>query len=350
MGKMRFAIAGLGNAGRTIHLPALRKVKGAEVVGAYDVRGADPKLGLPHFSSYETMLQESRPDMVVIATPPDSHYALAQAALRSGCHVFCEKPITETLEQADALDVLAAQTGRAVVVNSEFPWMPIHLAAKARMAKPGFGALQFVRMEQTFTMTPEAEAGWRGQDSRRVLKDFGTHVLDLAMFFFDEHPCSVRCLTPRLQAPGSPDHLVLVELEFSGNRYAHILLDRVSKGRHRYLDIRLDGEDATIETSIGGRLQATLGLNVRSRSPLLDLDVAMGGQARLYRGERFERLGTAPIDLFADATARLLGEVITAVEAGRPPPCNLSAARRTMALLLACYASAEDGRPREFAA
>lgn len=344
----RFAIVGLGNAARTIHLPALRMLPGVECVGGCDEHPTAAKFPFPVFTSVDEMLSETKPDMLIIATPPSSHFNLAKLGLLAGCHVFCEKPFTESLAEADELVALAGEMGRSLVVNSEFPWMPTHWAAKQRMNEPGFGRLQFLSIDQTFVVTAQTEDGWRGQETRRTFKEFGTHVLDLAIFFFGEAPRGLRARMPRPGGPATADLLCLVELEFSGDRYAHILLDRLARGRHRYLDLRLDGTESTIETSIGGRLQLTGGVRTTSRKPFIDLEVAFGGQARLYHGEAFEPLATAPKALFADATARLLADVIAALEAGRKPPCDAEYSRRTLALLLDCYDAAEDGRPRQY--
>lgn len=344
---VRFAIVGFGNAGRTIHYPALRKLPGSSCVGVFDAALKNVPADVPQFGSLDEMLVNARPDIVIVATPPQTHFAAAEAALRAGCHVFCEKPLTETLDECDALAALSASSGKHVIVNSEFPWMATHVAAKQRMAQPGFGALRFISMHQTFFVTEQAESGWRGQGRNRTFKEFGTHVLDLASFFFDADPVRVRARMPRPKGPEQADHLVLVELEFPGERCALIMLDRLSKGRHRYLDIRLDGDEATIETTIGGRLRTTLGVNARSKTPFLEVDVAPGGRARLYQGERSQLLATAPIDLFADATARLLGDVVAALDRGQEPPCSLNHARKTLRLLHLCYESAaDDGLPR----
>lgn len=345
---MRFAIVGFGNAARTIHYPALRKLPEAKCVGIFDESPGDAPSGAPRFDSLDRMLAVARPDVLVVSTPPSSHFAIAERGLRAGCHVFCEKPLTETLAESDALVALSAAAGKHVVVNSEFPWMTTHAAAKKRMAQPGFGALRFVSMHQTFFVTEETEKGWRGAGQNRTFKEFGTHVLDLASFFFDADPISVRSRMPRPKGPDQPDHLSIVELEFPADRFALIVLDRLSKGRHRYLDIRLDGDEASIETSIGGRLQASLGVNARSRAPFFQIDFVPGGRARFCRGERSEVLATAPLDLFADATARLLTEVMGALKRGEEPPCSLRRARQTLQLLHLCYESAADsGSPRQ---
>ena len=74
---------------------------------------------------------------------------------------------------------------------------------------------------------------------------------------------------PRPFADGGPDYLNLVRLDFSGDRVAQITLDRLTKGRHRYLDMRLVGEKGTIETSVGGSAEVTTRVCAhRGRSPL----------------------------------------------------------------------------------
>jgi predicted dehydrogenase len=333
---LKVAIVGLGKAGRNIHLPALRKLPQLEIIGGYDAAASATDVGIPKFESVDALLA-AKPDLLVVATPPSSHAELTAMGLKAGCHVFGEKPLAETLPQALALADLAKAQGRQVIINSEFPFMPIHWEAKQRMARPGFGRLQFISMHQTFLVTADTEEGWRGVDPRRTLKEFGTHVLDLAKHFFDERPISLRARMPRPAGAGTPDYLNILELEFSGDRFAHIMLDRLSRGRHRYLDIRLDGTEATIETSIGGRLQVKAGIQPKGRKPFVDIDVAMGGRARLYKGDAYEKLATAPIDLFADATARLLERSLPALESGAPAPYSLDEAIHTLRMLLACY-------------
>lgn len=342
----RVGIVGLGAAASHIHIPAVRILKELEIVGGCDPVARPQGIGFPLYSSVEDLIAGAKPDLLVVATPPASHYAVARTGLAAGCHIFCEKPLTETLEHAHQLSTMAREVGKYVFVNSEFPWMPIHSAAKQAMADASFGRLQFVSMHQTFVVTEETEQGWRGEDLQRTFKEFGTHVLDLACFFFAELPRSVRARMPKPAGPDSPDLLNIIELEFSGDRCALIVLDRLSKGRHRYLDIRLDGEEATIETSIGGRVSASAGINAKSRRPFLHLDLALGGRARLYRGEGFRTLATAPLNLFADATARLLRDALSAIAAGNPPPNALPGAARILELVLACYDSASDGERR----
>src|SRR5205814_1789635 len=76
------------------------------------------------------------------------------AALKNGCHVFCEKPMAETLAEADDIISAAETAKRHVVVNSQFPFMKIHAAAKTYLGRPDFGRLLFLHASQTFRPTP----------------------------------------------------------------------------------------------------------------------------------------------------------------------------------------------------
>lgn len=341
--KTTVALAGLGRAARRIHLPAIRRIPELQIAGGCDpaqVSGFD----FPVFRSVEEMLAATTPDLLVVVAPPDAHFDLVRAGLGAGAHVFCEKPFMNSLEEVDAVIDLARASGRRVVVNNQFRFMRIYEAARRAIGTPGFGELLFVEASQTFHTTAETEAGWRGTDPRRTCKDFGTHVLDLCRFFFDEDPFAITARMPRPGGKGGPDYLNLLQLEFSGDRVAHITLDRLSRGPHRYLDLRLDGTAGCIETHFGGGIEFGFGIRGGSRRPFIRADVSMGGTATLYHGERGRKVASEPADTFAAATSRLLRAFLGALETGAVPPCDAHDNRRTLALMLAAYESAELGR------
>ena len=337
MREFRVAIVGLGAAARNIHIPALRKIPEARVIGTYDPA---QRSEFPACGSIEELL-ETKPDVVIIATPPDAHPAIAKAALAAGAHVFCEKPLANSVKEADEIARAAAAAKRHVSVNSEFPYMPQHLAAAREVGSDRFGRLLFVEARQTFLVTPETEAGWRGEDPQRTFKEFGTHAIDICKAYFGERPIGMSARMPRPFSKGAPDYLNLVRLEFSGDRVAQITLDRLTKGRHRYLDTRLVGEKATIETSFGGNADLTIGLRPQGRRPFADLNFHFGGAARIYNGDRHTTLAKAPLDLFPDATARLFRAFLVAIEEGREPPNSIAEARDTLDLIYRAYAEAE---------
>ena len=352
---IRLAIAGLGAVTRNIHLPAYAQLRGKVVVVAgCDVDSAacghlaklEPSVRL--FGDFEEMLRVSRPDLVAICTPPFLHRAQCLAALQAGCHVFCEKPLAESLGEANDIIAASKAAGREVVVNSQFPFMQIHLAAKAQIGKPDFGRLLYLHASQTFRPTPQTEGTWRREMARRLGFEFGVHVFELIRFFFDEEPVRLCAHMPH-PLGGKADVLNAVNLEFADGRAASILLDRVSRGPERYLDLRLDGEHAAIATSIGGELALEIGLHTRERRPFFGLNFVKGGKAVWQDGNRSRVLAKDGLNPFANSTAHHLGAFLEALADKTTPRGTARDHRNTLALIFAAYDSAAERRWIELA-
>lgn len=354
--RTRLAIAGLGAVTQQIHLPAYRQL-GAKIEV---VAGCDPDAGartqtqrrhpsIRLFAEFDEMLRAIEPDIAVICTPPALHHRQCLAALARGCHVFCEKPLVETLEQADELIAAAAGAGRQLVVNSQFPCMRIHAAAKKCIGTPEFGRLLHLHASQTFRPTARTEATWRGRMQRRLGFEFGVHVFELIRFFFDEEPRRIVAHMPNPSGGEVSDVLNLVSLEFADGRAASILLDRLSKGPERYLDLRLDGEHAAISTSIGGELGMKVGLHTRQRQPYFAFDFVKGGKAVWQDGNRSRVLAKDGLNPFASSTAYHLGGFIDALAQNTTPRGSARDHRLTLALIFAAYDSAAERRWVELA-
>lgn len=343
MKKRRIGLVGLGAAAKNIHLPAIRKTSALELVGGVDPLAKPGQHPFPIFASLAEMLERAAPDIVAIVTPPDSHYDLICQALAAGAHVFCEKPFVETLKQGRDVIARAAAADRHVVVNNEFRFMNVHEAAHRQIGTDRFGELLFVSIHQTFFVTNDTEAGWRGESNRRTCFEFGTHALDLCRYFFGEEPSKISARMPKPGRADGPDYLNLIQMEFSGDRVAHITLDRLSRGPHRYLDIRLDGTQACVETRIGGQAELAFGIRGGSKKPYAQLNFAPSASAHLYLGERRQKLATDPLDLFANSTAKLLGAMAQAIDRNQLPPCGAGDNLNTLALMLAAYESSDRG-------
>ena len=349
----RIAIIGLGAVTRNIHLPACAQLGGrVTVVGGCDpdpaARAKAERRGLPVVvSDPRELLERTRPDVVAVCTPPDLHREHALLALAAGCHVFCEKPLAPDLAAVDGIVAAADRAARRVVVNNQFPYMRMHLAAKACIGGPEFGRLLYLHAWHTMHPTAHTEAGWRGSLRRRLGFEFGIHVFDLIRFFFDATPTRVTAHMPNPDASRAWDPVNLVALDFADGRAASMVLDRLSRGPERYLDLRLDGEHAAIHTAIGGQLRLAAGLHTRERRPFLDLRVVPGGRAVLQRGTRSRVLATDPTNPFAGATARHLASFLDALERGTPARAEARDNRHSLALVFAAYEAAETGRSVE---
>jgi len=117
---LRVLVAGCGNMGAS-HARAYHKMPEFQIAGLVS-RGPESRQaiskelgGLPEFSDYYEALAATKPDVVSINTYPETHAPYAKAAIAAGCHVFCEKPLAETVEEAQSI-VDAAQANRRKLV------------------------------------------------------------------------------------------------------------------------------------------------------------------------------------------------------------------------------------------
>src|SRR4030095_2526342 len=111
-----------GNRGHS-HALAYHKMPEFRLVGvvsrgpASRQAGSKELGGVPEFSDYYDALKSTKPDVVSINTHPEPHAAYAKAALDAGCHVFCEKPIAETVEEAQSIVDMALAKRRKLVIG-----------------------------------------------------------------------------------------------------------------------------------------------------------------------------------------------------------------------------------------
>ncbi len=346
----RLAIIGLGAVTQHIHLPAYRRLADRVTVGG----GCDPdpvaraaagRSRVPLVTEDpRELLERTKPDLVAVCTPPALHLGHVQLALGAGCDVFCEKPLAPDLAEADAIVAAAERAGRTVVVNNQYPAMRMHRAAKACIGSPEFGRLLYLHAWHTMHPTAQTEAGWRGTLAHRLGFEFGVHVFDLIRFFFGATPSRVTAHMPNPDAARAWDPVNVVAMDFADGRAASMVLDRLSAGPERYLDLRLDGEHGAIHTSLGGQLRLAAGLRTRERRPFLELRVAGGGRAVLQHGARSRVLATDGTNPFAGATARHLADALDALERGAVPRASARDNRQSLALVFAAYRSAESGR------
>ena len=119
---IKVLVVGCGNMGAS-HAQAYQTIDGFEICGIVSTGRSKEVLnqklggGYSLFSDFDTALTATKPDAVCIATYPDTHEAFAIKALESGCHVFIEKPLADTVAGAERVAAVAQQTGKKVVVG-----------------------------------------------------------------------------------------------------------------------------------------------------------------------------------------------------------------------------------------
>ncbi len=343
---IKVGLVGLGAAAGSIWIPALRELPGVELVAGADPdptavgRMARLAPSMAVHQELEHLLEDHRSiDWIVIATPPDTHARLAIQALEAGRHVVCEKPFAPTLAEVDQILAAATRAGRTVAVNHEMPSMPIVAESLRAVASGEHGRLLFAQVWQTLVDPPGG--GWRNQG--QTMAEFGTHAVDLLVQAFGEVPSAVLAAMPR------PDGVVgdpvdLVTLFFSGGRAGHIVLDRLCRGAHKYLELRFDCVEASLRASMGGRASIEVGLDARSRRPRLRLDLAGGGQAWVERASERAVIARNPTSTLAHATGLHVQRIFEQVGRGAEPPGAGRRARDIVRVVQAAYRSAAEGR------
>jgi predicted dehydrogenase len=343
---LRIGLIGLGEAGTGLHLPAL---VGLPVVmsGACDLdetrrRRAAERWRIPVFDTVERLLTETDPDVVIVATPPDSHADLCLQALERRAHVVCEKPFVCSLEEADQVLGAAVAACRQVAVNHEFRQMPIFRTLVEHVKEPSAGPLQFVQVWQNVDLPQASEGGWRGEMARRTLFEAGVHLVDLVIALFGEMPRSVYAAMCAGAEGYAGDAVVVATFQFPDGRLAQLTQNRACRGEPQYFEVRADTTCSSFRASFGGRARLSAGL-FKSGRPHLRVEYGAAGVVWREDGARRTCLARNPRNPNVVATREVLREALEAFERNVPPRPDGAHARDILEVVAGCYLSAQTG-------
>jgi predicted dehydrogenase len=232
---IRIGIVGLGKLGK-IHLEQLSSIAEFKVVALYDINTSlsmkvSESLGLAFHGFYEDFLNEC--EAVLIATPTSSHFEYAELAIRKGKHVFIEKPITHTLEEAKKIIELADEAGIIVQVGHVERFNPAFTAIKKRTIAPMF--IESHRL---------AQFNVRGTDVSVVL-DLMIHDIDIILSL-------VKANVKKIHASGvavASDSIDIANarIEFDNGAVANLTASRISFKQMRKMRLFQHNEYISID-------------------------------------------------------------------------------------------------------
>jgi len=217
MKPLRVGLIGTGAIMQRAHVPAwtaLRDEGRVEIAAACDVRrDAAQALADAHgiaavYDDYRVMLRKASLDVVDVATPNALHAPAAKAALRAGCHVYCEKPLAPTPAEVRQLIRARDRAGRRLMTGQHLRFEGRHAALKRYVDAGVLGDVYYARAS---ALRRRGAPGWGKFLTRSVsgggpLIDIGVHVLDLALWLMGfPKPVSVSGVAPRKLAdrPGT---------------------------------------------------------------------------------------------------------------------------------------------------
>ena len=187
MRQLQVALFGYGYVGKTFHAPLINSVSGLElsVVVSSDADKVHADLpGVSVLSDHADAVSRGDIDLVVIATPNDSHFALAKLALSAGKHVVIDKPFTTTEAEAHELIALAEEKSLVLSAFHNRRWDADFLAVKQLIESGQLG--EIMHFESHFDrFRPEVIQRWRETAEHGGLwYDLGPHLVDQALQLF----------------------------------------------------------------------------------------------------------------------------------------------------------------------
>ncbi len=203
---IKVLIAGLGNMGQS-HALAHHAHPETEIVGLVNRTGKIDHPDLAHYPAFDdfaTALAQTRPDLAVIATYTDTHAEYAIAAMRAGAHVFVEKPLAMTAEDAQRVVDTAIDTGRKLVVGYILRHHPswVRLISEAR----DLGGPYVFRLNLNQQSSgPAWETHKALMETTSPIVDCGVHYVDVMCQITDAPPVRVHGIGLRLSDEIAPD-------------------------------------------------------------------------------------------------------------------------------------------------
>ena len=119
--KLRVAIVGCGMIAIKRHFPEMNENPNVEIIGCtdYQPERAEEMAGIYHckaYPDYQALLEEAKPDAVVVCTTNSTHCEVTVAALEAGAHVLCEKPMAASLEESRKMVEAAERSGKKLMI------------------------------------------------------------------------------------------------------------------------------------------------------------------------------------------------------------------------------------------
>jgi predicted dehydrogenase len=225
-------------------------------------------------SDWRRLVESADIDIVDISTPNDTHREIAVAALDSGKHVICEKPLAHNVEDARAMYEAAQRNSGVAMVAFNYRRTPAVAMARKLIEEGAIGAIRNFRGTylQDWSADPNGPLSWRfqaGIAGSGALGDIGTHVLDMARYlvgevesvssmlktYIPERPvqsgvadqlAAAKKVTDAPMAPVDVDDEILTLLRFTDGAVGSLEATRNAYGRNNFLTFEIHGETGSL--------------------------------------------------------------------------------------------------------
>ena len=331
MSKLGVGVIGVGEMGKRHAENLVRLATKARLVGVADTlperaRSAAQELGIEHsYDSADALVARRDVQAVVIAAPAKFHAAAIQVAAGAGKHIFCEKPLALTLEEADAALDAVSRAGVSLQLGFMRRYDPAYAQAKKSIEAGEIGEpIIFKSIGRDAEAPPPAyfESGWNGT----LFHDNTVHDFDLARWLMSDEVVEVHTYAAARALPQLTP-LGLFDSGVVNLRFAHGAIGNVES----FLDARY-GYD--VRTEIVGT-KGTIQVGSLRDTPL---------QVLTQRGCRHHMVNHFLVR-FAHAYVLEMQDFVDAMLSSRAPQVTGLDGRQALAVVLAAGRSFRETRP-----
>ncbi|MGZ4481610.1 MAG: Gfo/Idh/MocA family oxidoreductase [Gaiellales bacterium] len=341
MADLRVAIIGYGLAGRVFHAPLIAATRGlavTSIVTASPERQAQAAVDHPQartLSSADRVWERDDHDLVVIATPNDTHAPLATAAIERGLPVVVDKPLAVTASRAAQLAAHAQRAGVLLTVFQNRRWDSDHLTLVRLLEGGHLGTI--LRYESRFERwRPSPRPGsWREAlppaQGGGLLLDLGSHVVDQALTLFGPVNHVYAEVDARRGLPADDD--VFIALHHASGTISHLRVSAVTGAPGPRL--RVLGMEAAFVLRELDSQEDRLRAGARP-----DTVPDWGVEPEAHRGRLVTGDTSVPVPGERGDWSQFYRRLATALNEGGPPPVDPADAVATLRVLEAARQSA----------
>jgi predicted dehydrogenase len=262
-------------------------------------------LGCAVVDSVEELADPSRIDLVLIATPPNTHEELCGLFLRAGVPVMCEKPLSIDSASTRRIVALAESTGTLLTMASKFRFVPDVIETRSMINSGALGNV--VRIENAFASRVDMRSRWNADPNVSgggVIIDNGTHSIDIFRYLLGPVDAVFAASTPSTSGLDVEETATILVRTVGGQLGSVDLSWELDRMTDRYLAVF--GTEGSVEIGWkGSRLRLASNPAETSFGPRYDKVVAIGGNvrnvARAVLGQ--EELIVWPADALASVAA-----------------------------------------------
>ena len=210
------------------------------------------------FEKERAMPADNRIDFVSIVTPNHMHFPVAKAAVEAGFHVICDKPLTLTLAEAEALAKIVQQSNVVFAVSHNYTGYPLVRQAREMAMNGELGEIQAIRttyiqgwLRTRLESEGQKQAAWRTDPKQSGAAggfgDIGTHAYNLGRTMTGLLPQTISAHLKIFEPQRRLDDYGHAVIRYENGALGTVTASQISHGRENDLRIEIDGTLASLE-------------------------------------------------------------------------------------------------------